>query len=113
MKQLPSLRLIEVRSYKRKPGTAGAFHAAASELAVPLLQRRKTDVVAFDDSAHEKSVCFPARACGSRADVGARQSAFLWTARVAGRAASFDFPFNKAIMWGRPGAGRGPTCDSN
>jgi hypothetical protein len=76
MKQLPSLRRIEVQSYKLQPGTAEAFHAAASEPAVPLLQRWKTGVVAFGKSAHEKCTCFPLRACGTRADLEAQQNAF-------------------------------------
>ena len=46
-------RLIEVRSYKLKPGAAATFHAAAVSSAVPLLREWGTDVVAFGPSAHE------------------------------------------------------------
>src|SRR5437867_6013499 len=39
-------RLIEVRSYKLKPGTAAAFHAVVVSSGMPLLREWGTDVVA-------------------------------------------------------------------
>ena len=44
-------RLIEVRSYKLKPGCLAAFHAAASGAAVPLLLKWGMEVVAFGPSS--------------------------------------------------------------
>ena len=69
-------RLIEVRSYKLKPGTAAAFHAAAVSSAVPLLREWGTDVVAFGPSAHEPDTYFLIRAYKDLADLQAKQDAF-------------------------------------
>src|SRR5437773_236322 len=69
-------RLIEVRSYKLKPGTAAAFHATAVSSAVPLLREWGTDVVAFGPSAHEPDTYFLIRAYKDLADLKARQAAF-------------------------------------
>ena len=69
-------RLIEVRSYKLKPGAAAAFHKAAIASAIPLLREWGTDVVAFGPSAHEPDTYFLIRAYTDLADLKARQDAF-------------------------------------
>jgi len=69
-------RLIEVRSYKLKPGTAQRFHDAVVAQAVPLLRQWKMDVVAFGPSAHEADTYFLIRAYDDLADLEAQQSAF-------------------------------------
>src|SRR6266496_5316316 len=69
-------RLIEVRSYKLKPGAAAAFHAAAVSSAIPLLREWGTEVVAFGPSAHEPDTYFLIRAYANLADLRARQDAF-------------------------------------
>ena len=69
-------RLIEVRSYKLKPGTAAAFHATAVSSAVPLLREWSTDIVAFGPSAHEPDTYFLIRAYKDLADLKAKQDAF-------------------------------------
>ncbi|HEY3075249.1 MAG TPA: NIPSNAP family protein [Burkholderiales bacterium] len=69
-------RLIEVRSYKLKPGAAAAFHAAAVSAAVPLLHEWGMDVVAFGPSPHEPDTYFLIRAYADLADRNAQQEAF-------------------------------------
>jgi hypothetical protein len=69
-------RLIEVRSYKLKPGTAEAFHAAATGAAVPLLKKFGMEVVAFGPSPHETDAYFLIRAYADLGDRNAQQEAF-------------------------------------
>ena len=69
-------RLIEVRSYKLKPGTGAAFHAAATGAAVPLLHKFGMEVVAFGPSPHEPDAYFLIRAYADLADRNAQQDAF-------------------------------------
>ena len=69
-------RLIEVRSYKLKPGSADAFHAVVVEAAIPMLRAWDTDVVAFGPSAHEADTYFLIRAYADLADLNTRQDAF-------------------------------------
>lgn len=70
------MRLIEIRSYKLKPGTAAAFDAAVRNEAIPMLRRWKTDVVAFGPSPHEPDTYFLIRAYNDLADLEAQQGAF-------------------------------------
>jgi NIPSNAP len=69
-------RLVEIRSYKLKPGTMEAFHAAVVASAVPMLRRWGTDVVAFGPSVHEADCYFLVRAYADLADLSSRQDAF-------------------------------------
>ncbi len=46
-------RLIEIRSYKLKPGAGPAFERLFREEAQPLLRAYGMDVVAFGQSAHD------------------------------------------------------------
>jgi hypothetical protein len=69
-------RLVEIRSYKLKPASAEAFHAAVVGAAVPMLLRWGTEVVAFGPSAHEADTYFLVRAYDDLADLNARQDAF-------------------------------------
>ncbi len=69
-------RLIEVRSYKLKPGAAAAFHKAAVSSAIPLLREWGADIVAFGPSAHEADTYFLVRAYRDLADLKAKQDAF-------------------------------------
>ena len=70
------MRLIEIRSYQLKPGSADEFHALVSQQAVPMLHRWKTDVVAFGPSAHEPETYFLARSYSSLVDLETQQDAF-------------------------------------
>ena len=69
-------RLVEIRSYKLKPGAREAFHAAAVSSAVPLLHKWKMEVVAFGPSAHDPDAYFLIRAYADLADLKAQQDAF-------------------------------------
>jgi hypothetical protein len=69
-------RLIEVRSYKLKPGAGAAFHATVVSSGMPLLLSWSTDVVAFGPSAHEPDTYFLIRAYQDLADRKAKQDAF-------------------------------------
>ena len=69
-------RLVEIRSYKLKAGTAAAFDAAVIGTAIPMLQRWGTQVVGFGPSAHEADTYFLIRAYDNLADLNARQDAF-------------------------------------
>ena len=69
-------RLVEIRSYKLKPGATEDFHRVVIEQAVPMLRRWGTDVVAFGPSPHEADTYFLARSYESLEDRTARQDAF-------------------------------------
>jgi hypothetical protein len=68
-------RLVEIRSYKLKPGEAPAFHDAVVHTVMPML-REAMDVVAFGPSAHEADTYFLVRAYADLADLEAQQAAF-------------------------------------
>lgn len=74
------MRLVEIRSYKLKPGMSAGFHAALSERAVPMLRRWNAEVVAFGHSAHEPDTYFLVRAYSTLADLEAQQDAFYGSA---------------------------------
>ena len=69
-------RLIEIRSYKLKPGAAAKFHDVVVEQAMPMLLRWKLDVVAFGPSQHEPDSYFLVRAFDDMDDLRAQQAAF-------------------------------------
>ena len=69
-------RLVEIRSYKLKPGSRDAFHAAAVASAIPLLHNWKMDVVAFGPSAHDPDAYFLIRAYADLDDLKKQQDAF-------------------------------------
>ncbi len=75
------MRLIEVRSYKLKAGTARAFHDAVAGAAVPMLQRWGTDVVAYGHGAAEEDTYFLVRAYAGVEDLQQRQDAFYGSAQ--------------------------------
>ena len=68
-------RLIEIRSYKLKPGTAHEFHNAVASTTVPMLRTWGMDVVAFGPSAHEPDTYFLIRAYNDLADLRSQQDA--------------------------------------
>ena len=78
----PVSRLVEIRSYKVKSGTAALFHGTAARTVVPMLREWGMDVVAFGPSAHESDAYFLIRAYDDLADLSAQQEAFygssLW-----------------------------------
>lgn len=73
------MKLIEVRTYRLKPGTAERF-VAAVRLALPLVRASGMDVVAFGRSDHEEESFFLIRAFDSREQLVAQQDAFYGSA---------------------------------
>ncbi|WP_242111974.1 NIPSNAP family protein [Luteimonas aquatica] len=69
-------RLLEIRTYRLKPGTAAGFHAAMHGEAVPMLRQAGTDVVAYGRSDHEEETYFLIRAYADRAALEAEQARF-------------------------------------
>ncbi|RZI95807.1 MAG: NIPSNAP family protein [Rubrivivax sp.] len=73
------MKLIEVRTYKLKPGSAGRF-VPAVQAALPLVRASGMDVVAFGRSDHEHESFYLIRAYDSREQLGAQQEAFYGSA---------------------------------
>lgn len=69
-------RLIEIRSYKLKPGALAEFHEAVATGAVPMLRECGMQVVAFGASPHEPDAYFLVRAYDDLAHLNAQQDAF-------------------------------------
>ncbi|MBC3918458.1 NIPSNAP family protein [Undibacterium sp. CY18W] len=69
-------RLIEIRTYRLKPGMAEAFHQAVHGLAVPMLKSRNMDVVAYGHSDHEEATYYLIRSYESRDALEQEQNAF-------------------------------------
>lgn len=55
-------RLIEIRSYKLKPGSGAKFHDLVTNQGMPLLRERNMEVVAFGPSVHDPDAYFLVRA---------------------------------------------------
>jgi uncharacterized protein YndB with AHSA1/START domain len=69
-------RLVEVRSYRLKPGTLEAFDRVVREQAAPMLREWQTDVVAHGPTAGEPDGYTLLRSYRDLADRQARQDAF-------------------------------------
>jgi hypothetical protein len=69
------MKLVEIRTYKLKPGAAERFVAAFRE-ALPLVRGSGMDVVAFGRSDHEHESFYLIRAYDDRAQLEAQQDAF-------------------------------------
>lgn len=69
------MKLIEVRTYKLKPGCADRF-VAAMQAALPRVRASGMDVVAFGRSDHEHGSFYLIRAYDSREQLVAQQEAF-------------------------------------
>ena len=69
------MKLIEIRTYRLKPGTAEAFVAAFRQ-ALPLVRQSGMDVVAFGRSDHEHESFYLIRAFDSREQLEQQQDAF-------------------------------------
>lgn len=85
-------RLIEIRTYRLKPGTLAAFHEAMHTRAVPMLRSKGMDVVTYGRSDHEEESYHLVRAYANRQALDAEQSAFYGSAewRDGPRAALVD-----------------------
>lgn len=73
------MKLIEIRTYKLKPGCAERF-VAAVRTALPLVRASGMDVVAFGRSDHEHESFYLIRAYDSREQLVAQQDAFYGSA---------------------------------
>ena len=69
-------RIIEIRSYNLKPGTAAAFHDLFLKESLPLLNRWQVDVVAYGRSLHERDTYYLIRAFASLEDRQQSEAAF-------------------------------------
>lgn len=69
-------RLLEIRTYRLKPGTLDDFHRAMHERAVPMLRSKGMDVVSYGRSDHEEESYHLVRAYASREALEAEQAAF-------------------------------------
>ena len=69
-------RLVEIRAYALKAGTAPEFHELVKTAAIPLLDAFGMDVVAFGPSAHDENAYFLIRAYDDLADLQSQQDAF-------------------------------------
>ncbi len=69
------MKLVEIRTYKLKPGAAGRF-IAAFENALPLVRASGMDVVAFGRSDHEHESFYLIRAYADREQLERQQEAF-------------------------------------
>ncbi|WP_093443133.1 antibiotic biosynthesis monooxygenase [Variovorax sp. 770b2] len=67
-------RLLEIRTYRLKPGTLEAFHKAVHERAVPMLRSKGMDVVTYGRSDHEEEAYHLVRAYESREALEAGQA---------------------------------------
>jgi hypothetical protein len=74
-----TMKLIEVRTYKLKPGCTERF-VAAVKAALPLVRASGMDVIAFGRSDHEHESFYLIRACDSREQLIAQQDAFYGSA---------------------------------
>ncbi|MBS7808857.1 NIPSNAP family protein [Variovorax sp. PCZ-1] len=73
--------LLEIRTYRLKPGTLEAFHEAMHNLAVPMIRSAGMDVVAYGKSDHEEETYFLIRAYKNREALEAEQAAFYGSSR--------------------------------
>lgn len=69
-------RLVEIRSYKLKPGSGAKFHDLVTHQSIPLLRERNMEVVAFGPSVHDPDAYFLVRAYDSLEHLQASQEAF-------------------------------------
>lgn len=69
------MKLVEIRTYKLKPGTAEHF-VSAFQNALPLVRESGMDVVAFGRSDHEHESFYLVRAYNDRVQLEAQQDAF-------------------------------------
>ena len=69
-------RLLEIRTYRLKPGTIEAFHDAMHTKAVPLLKAKGMDVVAYGRSDHEEETYYLVRSFSNRESLEREQAAF-------------------------------------
>jgi hypothetical protein len=70
------MRLVEIRSYRLKPGSGARFHQLVVTQSIPLLRAASMEVVAFGPSLHDPDAYFLVRAYDSLEHHRASQQAF-------------------------------------
>lgn len=73
-------RLLEIRSYRLRPGAGAKFHELFLERALPMLREAQVEVVAFGASQHAADAYFLMRAYDDLAHRQASQDAFYGSA---------------------------------
>ncbi|WP_368562991.1 hypothetical protein [Pseudoxanthomonas sp. UTMC 1351] len=71
-----TMRCVEIRSYRLKPGTRDTFDRLMSDISVPMLRHWQTDVVCHGASAHDEVFYYLVRAYSSVEDRQRRQDEF-------------------------------------
>lgn len=69
-------RVIEIRSYKLRVGSAAEFHRTVVEESLPMLRRWGVDVVAFGPSLDDENLYYLIRAYPSLAELQRSQEGF-------------------------------------
>jgi len=69
-------RILEVRGYNLRPGTRGEFHRLMAEVAAPMLESWKVDVVAYGPSPQDENSYFLMRTYAGLEDRKESQSRF-------------------------------------
>jgi hypothetical protein len=72
-------RLVEIRSYRLRPGSGARFHELVSGQSIPMVTRWGMDVVAFGPSRHDPDAYFLIRAYDSLDHRRESQEAFYST----------------------------------
>ena len=72
-------RLVEIRSYKLKPGSGATFHQLVSTKSVALHEAWGMDVVAFGQSVHDPDSYYLIRAYDDLEHLRSSQAAFYAT----------------------------------
>jgi hypothetical protein len=73
-------RLVEIRSYKLKPGSGATFHDLVVNQSMPLVRAFGMEVVAFGQSLHDPDAYFLVRAYDSLEHRRSSQEAFYSSA---------------------------------
>jgi NIPSNAP len=69
-------RLVEIRTYRLKPGAADRFYITMTQQALPMVQASGMEVVAYGRSQHEEETYFLARAYDDHAQLVLQQDTF-------------------------------------
>ena len=75
-------RLVEIRSYQLKRGSATEFHAAVETTAVPMLREWGADVVAYGPSEHAPDTYYLIRAYVDLDDLNRAHAGFIGNLRA-------------------------------
>ena len=73
-------RLVEIRAYRLKPGTRDAFHAAATNHALPMVRAYGMDVVTHGPVPNDADGYFLVRSFASLAELTAQEDEFYGSA---------------------------------